>query len=122
MKFMIGSIFEDPEAVLKSRHLSDFGPASPSRIRRRRDRRVRCDYRDRRDFLSRHENLSPRDTPSHFFLTNGIKPFGLVTINTLLPNPRTLSFRITEKKVAADQRVNCHMHRKIDTAACYIIS
>ena len=87
---LIGSIFEDPEAVLKSRHLSDFGPVSPSRIRRRRGRRVCCDYHDCRDSLSWHENLSPRDTPSHFFLTNGIKPFGLVTKNTLLPNPMSI--------------------------------
>ena len=43
---LIGSIFEDPEAVLKSRHLSDIGPAPPSRIRRRRVRRDHCDCRD----------------------------------------------------------------------------
>ena len=46
---LIGSIFEDPEAVLKSRHLSDIGPAPPSRIRRRRVRRVRRDHCDCRD-------------------------------------------------------------------------
>jgi hypothetical protein len=44
----------DPEAVLKSRHLSDFGPAPPSRIRRRRDCRLGCDRHDCRDSLSRH--------------------------------------------------------------------
>ena len=46
---LIGSIFEDPDAVLRSRHLSDIGPAPPSRIRRRIDQRIRRDHRDCRD-------------------------------------------------------------------------
>ena len=49
MSSLIGSIFEDPEADLKSRHLSDIGLATPSRIRRQRDRRVGRDHRDCRD-------------------------------------------------------------------------
>ena len=50
-----GSNFEDPEAVLESRHLSDIGPAPPSRIRRQRDRRVHRDRRDHRDHRDRHD-------------------------------------------------------------------
>jgi hypothetical protein len=37
---LIELIGGDPEAVLKSRHLSDYGPAPPSQIRRPSDTHV----------------------------------------------------------------------------------
>ncbi len=63
---MIEHFGGDPEAVLKSRHPSDLGPASLSRIRRRRDRRVDCDHCDCRDSLSRHVTSESHETHALF--------------------------------------------------------
>ncbi len=65
---MIERFGGDPEAVLKPRPPSDFGPASPSRIRRRRDRRVGCDRRDCRasESLSRHVTSESHETHALF--------------------------------------------------------
>ena len=81
---LIGGIFEDPEAVLKSRHLSDIGPAPPSDADITDacppwplwlpwqwcwcDRRVCSDCHDCRDSLSWHEQLCPITWLRHSFI------------------------------------------------------